>query len=316
MILSMLCWGSWANTFKLCPGYRFQLFYWDYVVGLVAGALLWGLTLGSAGATGRSFAADLAATDAAHIGFALVGGVLFNVANLLLVAAIEIAGLAVAFPVGIGLALIIGAVSSYILSPHGNPLMLFGGITLVVAAIVCDAIAYRLRESEHQATSRRGVVISLIAGLLMGTFYPFVSRAMTGAGAPGPYATSFYFAIGVLLCAIPINYLLMRKPLDAQRPVSMAGFAAAPARWHLWGIAGGAIWCTGAVFNFVASKAHVVGPAVSYSIGQGATMISAAWGVFVWREFSSASSRAKNYLFWMFVLFLLGLTLVALAPLF
>ena len=316
MILSMLCWGSWANTVKLCPGYRFQLFYWDYVVGLVAGVLLWGLTLGTAGATGRSFAADLAATDAAHIGFALVGGVLFNVANLLLVAAIEIAGLAVAFPVGIGLALSIGAVSSYMLSPHGNPVMLFGGITLVVAAIVCDATAYRLRESEHQATSRRGVVISLIAGLLMGTFYPFVSRAMTGAGAPGPYATSFYFGIGVLLCAIPFNYLLMRKPLDAQRPVSMAGFATVPPRWHLWGVAGGVIWCTGAVFNFVASKAHVVGPAVSYSIGQGATMISAAWGVFVWREFSSASSRAKNYLFWMFVLFLLGLTLVALAPLF
>jgi glucose uptake protein len=312
----MLCWGSWANTVKLCPGYRFQLFYWDYVVGLVAGASLWGLTLGTAGATGRSFAADLAAADAAHIGFALVGGVLFNVANLLLVAAIEIAGLAVAFPVGIGLALIIGAVSSYMLSPHGNPLMLFGGITLVVAAIVCDAIAYRLRESEHQATSRRGVVISLIAGLLMGTFYPFVSRAMTGAGAPGPYATSFYFVIGVLLCAIPFNYLLMRKPLDAQLTVSMAGFAAAPARWHLWGMVGGVIWCTGAVFNFVASRAHVVGPAVSYSIGQGATMISAAWGVFVWREFSSASSRAKNYLSWMFVLFLLGLTLVALAPLF
>jgi glucose uptake protein len=283
---------------------------------LVAGASLWGLTLGTAGATGRSFAADLAAADAAHIGFALVGGVLFNVANLLLVAAIEIAGLAVAFPVGIGLALIIGAVSSYMLSPHGNPLMLFGGITLVVAAIVCDAIAYRLRESEHQATSRRGVVISLIAGLLMGTFYPFVSRAMTGAGAPGPYATSFYFVIGVLLCAIPFNYLLMRKPLDAQLTVSMAGFAAAPARWHLWGMVGGVIWCTGAVFNFVASRAHVVGPAVSYSIGQGATMISAAWGVFVWREFSSASSRAKNYLSWMFVLFLLGLTLVALAPLF
>jgi glucose uptake protein len=139
---------------------------------------------------------------------------------------------------------------------------------------------------------------------------------MTGAGAPGPYATSFYFVIGVLLCAIPFNYLLMRKPLDAQRPVSMAGFATTPPRWHLWGIAGGAIWCTGAVFNFVASRAHVVGPAVSYSIGQGATMISAAWGVFVWRELSSASSRAKNYLFWMFVLFLLGLTLVALAPLF
>jgi glucose uptake protein len=227
--------------------------------------------------------------------------VIFNVANLLLVAAIEIAGLAVAFPVGIGLALVIGAGSSYILAPHGNPAMLFGGIALVVAAIVCDAIAYRLR---------------LIAGLLMGTFYPFVSRAMTGAGAPGPYATSFFFVIGVALCAIPFNYLLMRKPLDAQSPVSMAGFTKASARWHLWGILGGVIWCTGAVLNFVASRAHIVGPAVSYSIGQGATMVSAAWGVFIWREFSSASSRAKSYLFWMFVLFLVGLTLVALAPLF
>ena len=160
------------------------------------------------------------------------------------------------------------------------------------------------------------MVISLIAGLLMGTFYPFVSRAMIGTGAPGPYATSFFFVIGVALCAIPFNYILMRKPLDAQGPVSMVGFTAASARWHLWGILGGVIWCTGAVFNFVASRAQIVGPAVSYSIGQGATMISAAWGVFIWREFSSASSRAKSYLFWMFVLFLVGLTLVALAPLF
>ncbi len=316
MILTMLCWGSWANTVKLCPGYRFQLFYWDYVVGLIAGALLWGFTLGSAGETGKSFLADVAAAPASHIAFALLGGVIFNVANLLLVAAIEIAGLAVAFPVGIGLALVIGAGSSYILSPHGNPAMLFGGITLVVAAIVCDAIAYRLRESGHQTTSRRGVVISLIAGLLMGAFYPFVSRAMTGPHAPGPYATSLFFVLGVALCAIPANYLLMRKPLDSQSPVSMAGFTGAPARWHLWGILGGVIWCTGAVLNFVASRAQLVGPAVSYSIGQGATMVSAAWGVFIWREFSSASSRAKKYFSGCLSLFLVGLTLVALAPLF
>ena len=172
MILTMLCWGSWANTVKLCPGYRFQLFYWDYVIGLIAGALLWGFTLGMAGSTGPSFLPDVEAAKASHIIWALVGGVIFNVANLLLVAAIEIAGLAVAFPVGIGLALVIGAAGSYILAPHGNPAMLFGGIALVVAAIVCDSIAYRLREREHQATSRRGVVISLIAGLLMRTSIP------------------------------------------------------------------------------------------------------------------------------------------------
>jgi len=316
MLTSMVCWGTWANTVKLCPKYRFQLFYWDYVVGLLAGSLLWGVTLGSMGGTGTSFFADIAATGSKPIVWALLGGAVFNVANLLLVAAIDIAGLAVAFPVGIGVALIVGAVSSYILSPNGNPLMLFGGIALVVAAIVCDAAAYRLREREHQAMSRRGVIISLLSGVLMGSFYPFVSKAMSGADAPGPYATSLFFVIGVALCALPVNYLLMRRPLDGREPVALAGYRSARVSWHLWGVLGGLVWCTGAVLNFVASRVHIVGPAVSYSIGQGATMVSAAWGVFVWREFANAPQRAKRYLFWMFVLFLLGLTSVALAPLF
>jgi glucose uptake protein len=316
MFITMVCWGSWANTVKLCTGYRFQLFYWDYVVGLLLGALLWGFSLGSLGLAGRQFIGDIRATDGHHILLALIGGAVFNVANLLLVAAIDIAGLAVAFPVGIGLALVVGAVSSYILSPGGNPWMLFGGIALVVAAIICDAIAYRLREARHAALSRRGLVISLISGLLMGCFYPFVSRSMSGPGASGPYAASLFFVIGVALCAIPVNLLLMRHPLDAAEPAAMSGYIAAPAMWHLWGIVGGAIWCTGAVLNFVASRAHMVGPAVSYSIGQGATMISAFWGVFIWKEFSAAPRKAKKYLAWMFLLFLLGLSLVALAPLF
>jgi len=256
------------------------------------------------------------ASDTHHIGLAVIGGIIFNVANLLLVAAIEIAGLAVAFPVGIGLALVVGAVSSYVLAPAGNPLMLFGGIALVVTAIVLDAAAYRLREAERQSISVNGVVLSLVAGLLMGCFYPFVSRAMSGAGAPGPYATSFFFALGVGACALVANSILMRRPLDGKAPVSMSGYTRAPGIWHVWGILGGLIWCTGAVLNFIASRANVVGPAVSYSIGQGATMISAAWGVFIWHEFSTAPSRAKTLLAWMFAVFLCGLSAVALAPLF
>jgi glucose uptake protein len=312
----MLCWGSWANTLKLCPGYRFQLFYWDYVIGLIAGAIVWGSTFGSLGSTGKMFYVDIAQAGLRPILLAAASGAIFNIANLLLVAAIDIAGLAVAFPIGIGLALVIGAVSSYLILPKGNPILLFGGIALVVAAIVFDATAYRQREEDRPAMSRRGIVISLIAGVLMGCFYPFVSKAMTGGDALGPYAAVLFFAIGVAACSIPVNYLLMRMPLDGRVPASMTGYWKASLRWHLWGIVGGALWCTGAISNFVASQAHAVGPAVSYSIGQGATMISACWGVFVWREFSSASSRAKTYLFWMFVLFLVGLTLVALAPLF
>lgn len=315
MVLSMLCWGSWANTMKLSPGYRFQLFYWDYVGGLIVGALFWGFTLGSAGHAGYSFLPDLHHADAHHVWLAVAGGAIFNVANLLLVAAIDVAGLAVAFPVGIGIALVVGAAGSYIVAPAGNPLLLFGGILVVILAIVLDASAYRLRE-QKQSVSRRGVLLSLIAGILMGTFYPFVSGAMHGEGAPGPYATSLYFAVGVAVCSLVANTLLMRHPLDGKNPVSFSQYFQAPGRWHLFAVLGGVVWCTGAVLNFVAARAHIVGPAVSYSIGQGATMISAAWGVLVWREFADAPPRARALLAWMFVFFLSGLTAVALAPIF
>lgn len=316
MILTMLCWGSWANILKICPRYRFQLFYWDYALGLVAGALVWGMTGGSLGHSGQTFFADVASAPLEPIIYAVLGGVVFNVANLLLVAAIEVAGLAVAFPVGIGLALVIGAVSNYLISPAGNPLLLFGGVALVTVAIVADAAAYRQRERTATAASVRGIVLSLIAGTLMGTFYPLVARAMHSTHAPGAYSIALFFTLGALACTVPANLFFMRHPLDGKPPVSGAGYWSAPWTWHLAGLVGGGIWCSGAVSNFLASGAHLVGPAVSYSIGQGATMISACWGVFVWREFAGAPRTAKLLLVPMFVFFLAGLIAVALAPLY
>ena len=319
MILTMLCWGSWANTLKLCPGYRFQLFYWDYAIGLAAGTIFWGLTAGSHGHAGTPFLSDIAQASTASIIFAFLGGVIFNIANLLLVAAIDVAGLAVAFPVGIGLALIVGAVSSYLVRPVGNPLLLFGGVALVTVAILFDAAAYRRREAKAKAATTRGIVLSLVAGVLMGTFYPLVAASLRGApGVPpvGPYAVALHFAFGVLLSTIPANLLLMAKPLDGKPPVKGSGYWPAPLRWHFAGLLGGAIWATGAIANFVASGAHLVGPAVSYSIGQGATMVSACWGVFVWHEFAGAPNAARRYLLYMFIFFALGLVAVALAPLY
>jgi glucose uptake protein len=318
-ILTMICWGSWANTLKLCPGYRFQLFYWDYVMGMAVGAIFWGLTAGSMGHAGTPFLADLKQTATGPILYAVAGGAIFNVANLLLVAAIDVAGLAVAFPVGIGLALVIGAISNYVIKPVGNPLLLFSGVALVVVAIVLDAAAFRKREATAKATTARGIFISLACGVLMGCFYPFVARALNGeqgVAAPGPYAVTMFFMIGVLISAVPANWLLMKKPLDGKEPVDGAGYWRAPFRWHMAGALGGAIWCTGGVANFLASGAHLVGPAVSYSIGQGATMVSACWGVFVWREFAGCPRAATTLLALMFLCFLAGLGAVALAPLF
>jgi glucose uptake protein len=319
MITSMLCWGSWANTLKLTPGYRFQLFYWDYALGVAFAAVVLGLTAGSHGASGAAFLSDMVMSPERSMLLAACGGAVFNVANLLLVAAIDVAGLAVAFPVGIGLALVVGSVWSYLVNPKANVILLFGGVALVVVAILLDAAAYRKRESSAKATTTRGIVLSLVAGLLMGSFYPLVARAMNGTElhpGPGPYATAMFFAVGVLLSTVPANWLLMKKPLDGKPPVKGSGYWEALSRWHFAGLLGGAIWCCGAVTNFVASGAHQVGPAVSYAIGQGATMISACWGVFVWKEFAGAPRVAKTLLGLMFVFFALGLTAVALAPLY
>jgi glucose uptake protein len=314
MVTSMLCWGSWANTMKLTPGYSFQLFYWDYVIGVVAGTVAWGLTLGSMGGGGQAFIQDIRSASPTHIVFALAGGAVFNLANLLLVAAIEVAGLAVAFPLGIGIALVLGVLLNYVLQPQGNTLLLFGGVLLVVLAIVLDAMAYRRREKEHLAISRRGIQISIACGILMGTFYPLVTKAVTGPGSLEPYGVAFVFALGTALCAIPVNYLFMRRPLTGTAPVSMANYAAAPKSFHLWGIVGGFIWSTGAVFNFVASHAQIVGPAISYAIGQGATMVSAIGGVFVWREFADAPESSRRLIPLMFLFFVGGLAAIAMAP--
>jgi glucose uptake protein len=317
-ILTMLCWGSWANTLKLCPGFRFQLFYWDYAIGMAVGALFWGITAGSMGHAGLPFLDDLRQTPLVPMLYAMIGGAIFNVANLLLVAAIDVAGMAVAFPVGIGLALVIGAISNYVIKPVGNPLLLFGGVALVVVAIVFDAAAYKKREASAKATTIRGIVISLACGVLMGCFYPFVAKALNGepgSRAPGPYAITMFFTIGLLISTIPANWLLMKKPLDGKESVAGADYWKAPVGWHLAGTLGGAIWCTGGIANFLASGTHLVGPAVSYSIGQGATMVSACWGVFVWREFSGAPRAATLLLVLMFLFFLLGLGMIAIAPL-
>jgi glucose uptake protein len=316
MLLSMLCWGSWANTLKMCPRYRFQLYYWDYAIGMAIAVVLLGLTAGSLGHAGLPLLSDVARTPLSPILFAVVGGIIFNIANLLIVAAIEVAGLAVAFPVGIGLALVVGAVLNYLVHPAANPLLLFGGVALVAVAIVLDAAAYRKRDSTAKAATTRGIVLSLVGGVLMGCFYPFVAHALNSPSASGPYAISLFFTLGLLISTVPANLLLMARPLDGKPPVSGFGYGQAPFGWHVAGILGGAIWCVGGTANFVASGAHLVGPAVSYTIGQGATMISACWGVFVWHEFAGAPRAAKLLLLFMFIFFLLGLGAVALAPLY
>ncbi|HMQ90626.1 MAG TPA: multidrug DMT transporter permease [Flavilitoribacter sp.] len=312
-VVTMLCWGSWANTQKLASkSWGFPLFYWDYTLGVILLSLIFGLTLGSSGASGEPFLANLSHASGDAVGLALIGGAVFNIANLLLVAAIEIAGMAIAFPIGIGIALALGVLVNYLGAPVGNPLLLFMGVALVAAAIVLDALAYR-RISTGAATTK-GIVISLAAGVLMGFFYRFVAASMSEDFAnpvPGlltPYTAVFVFSIGVFASNFVFNSFFMYRPVSGTRVTYRDYFKLGTLRLHVIGILGGVIWCIGMLLNMIASGK--AGFAISYGLGQGATMIAAIWGVFVWREFKQAPKGTNTLIVLMFLSFIAGLGLI------
>jgi glucose uptake protein len=315
-LVTMLCWGSWANTLKLASKeWPFPLYYWDYALGLVLTSLVLGLTIGSTGGEGRAFLADLRQASPGALGSAFVGGVVFNIANLLIVAAIDVAGLAVAFPVAIGLALVIGVVDNYRVAPVGDPTLLFGGTALVVAAILVDARAYAKLPSARGA-STKGLVLSVLSGLLMGFFYGFVAKSMVTdfrspqAGQLTPFSAMLVFTVGVLLSNFLWNTFFMYRPVSGAPTTYGEYFTRGSARLHLVGLLGGFIWCFGMTMSLIASEQ--AGFAISYGLGQGATMVAAAWGVFVWKEFAGAPRETGRLIAAMFVLFIAGLgTIIA-----
>ena len=321
LILSMICWGSWANALKLTGArWRFELFYFDYSFGVLLASTVAAFTFGMVGGD-MNFEDRLLVAGHLKEAYALLGGVVFNLANMLLVAAIDIAGLAVAFPVGIGLALVIGVVWNYLLDPRGNPAFLFSGLVLVVAAIVVDARAHFARDAAKGASKRiwragRGVAISIVSGVLMGTFYPLVEKGMAGDLGLGPYSAALLFSIGVFLSTFVFNFFFMNVPIRGDRVRFKNYFLGRP-RWHFLGIAGGVVWAAGAISNFVAASAPPevnVGPAISLAIGQCATLVSVLWGLLLWKEFSGTGRGVRALIAAMLVLFASGLALLSLAP--
>lgn len=342
-LITMLCWGSWGNTQKLAgKTWRYELYYWDYVFGVVLGGLLFALTLGSNGELGRSFSADLAQADFGSLLSAFLGGVVFNAGNILLVAAIAIAGLSVAFPIGIGLALVLGVLINFVTAAdRGNPFFLFLGVGLVVVAIILNAIAYKLlptdQSKEEQTDGKvksgnnigKGITLAVCCGILMSLFYFFVARSIAGVELEGktvsltatalktggviesgkmtPYTANVVFTLGVLVSSFIFVTIFMRRPVSGD-PVAPSAYFKGSFRDHLWGLVGGLIWAVGMTLNVLA--AGVASPAISYGLGQGATMVAAIWGVFVWKEFKNGTPTTTKLIYMMFLSFFVGLGLI------
>ncbi|SDM29702.1 GRP family sugar transporter [Siphonobacter aquaeclarae] len=318
-LVTMLCWGSWANTQKLAStSWRFELFYWDYVWGILLFSLLLAFTAGSNGTEGRSFTDDLAQATRPNLLSAFWGGIVFNVANIVLVAAIAIAGMSVAFPVGIGIALVLGVIVNYLDRPEGQPGLLFGGVALVSMAIWLNARAYRSLAGRTGGVSARGLLLSVVAGVAMGFFYKYVAAAMATdfahpeAGKLTPYTALVLFALGIAASNMLINTYLIYKPVTGA-PSSYAAYFRGSGRDHLMGIFGGMIWTLGMALSILASDK--AGPAISYGLGQGATIVAAIWGIYIWKEFREAPPSTGRLLKVMLLLYAVGLGLLIAARL-
>lgn len=318
-VITMLCWGSWGNTQKLASkNWRFELFYWDYVLGILIFSLVSAFTLGSIGEQGRSFIADLQQAEWNNIRSALMGGIVFNAGNILLSAAIAIAGMSVAFPVGVGIALVLGVIINYLNAPIGNPILLFVGVALVTVAILVNAWAYKLKSADTaDKANTKGIVLALLAGVLMAFFYRFIAASMDlesfispEIGKMTPYTAVFIFSVGILLSNLIFNTILIKKPFVGE-PTSYAIYFKGRFKTHLTGILGGVIWGLGNSLNLIA--AGKAGPAISYGLGQGATLVAALWGVFIWKEFKNSPVNVNGKLAMMFILFIVGLVFIIIA---
>lgn len=316
--ITMLCWGSWGNTQKLAgKTWRYELFYWDYVIGVLLLSLIFAFTLGSFGEGGRSFLADLRQADAGNIGSAFLGGIIFNASNILLSAAIAIAGMSVAFPVGVGLALVLGVIINYLGSQKGDPLFLFLGVGLITLAIILNALAYRKASAGNMKVTTKGIMIAIISGVLMSMFYRFVAASMDldnfvspAQGKMTPYTATVIFALGVFISNFLFNSILMKKPISGE-PTGYKAWFSGKFPIHLVGVLGGIIWGIGNSLNLIA--AGKAGAAISYGLGQGATLVAALWGVFIWKEFKNAPKSTNRMLALMFLLFVAGIILIIIA---
>ena len=316
-LITMLCWGSWGNTQKLAAKtWRYELFYWDYVIGIVLLSLIVGFTLGSIGDQGRSFTDDIVQVSSNNFWSAFAGGIIFNAANILLSASISLAGMSVAFPVGVGLALVLGVFINYFGAPKGDPVILFMGVTLIVIAIILNGLASGKVSSgtEENKAKKKGVFIAICAGILMSFFYRFVASTMDlnnlenpMQGMLTPYGAFFIFSLGILGSNFIFNTIVMKKPFIGE-PVSYSQYFKGNLSTHSVGVLGGIIWGVGTVLSYIA--AGKAGPAISYALGQGAPMIAALWGVFIWKEFKGASKPVNLLLTLMFILFIAGLAMI------
>jgi glucose uptake protein len=332
LILSLLCWGLWATTFKLAGKWRYELYYFDFAIGMGIAALIAALTFGSMGWDGFSFLDDLRNAGKRQDLFAFLGGGVFNLGNVLMLASISLSGLSVGLPIGLGVALITGVIWNWVTHPGGNLVFLAAGCVAVAAGVILNAVGFRAYATavrRQQASTQTGkskapkkdrgtkaVILGMAAGLLLGSFAPLLDLAKDTENGLGPYSIAVLISLGVIATTFVYSLFLMNLPVQGQ-PVDISEYFKGTARHHALGLAGGLLFAIGLVASLVANKAEGLAQAgifLSYAMEHGAPVVGAICGIFAFKEFADGDSKFKSFLFLTLFLLITGITLVGLAP--
>lgn len=324
-IYCCICWGSWSNTQKIVVNKKWtaELYYWDFSLGHFLIGVLGALTLGSLGSDGLTFIENLSQIDASSVLFAMLGGIVWNMANVFLSSAIAVAGMSVAFPIGGGIGWIGGIMFNFILiliageEYSGDVLLLWSGVAVIVVAMYLNAKSYGLQTEEKKGNSTKGILLSVASGIGFMFFYGLVARAISpeyitgGMGNMTPYTAVFFFGLGAFLSTPILNSIAMKHPSLGGKPKKMSDYFSGSWKTHMVGMAGGLIWMSGMVVSFMGSNA--ANPAISYALSNASPVIAIIWGYYIWKEFNKSPHLSVIYIKTSFILFIIGLICISLS---
>jgi len=327
--LAMLCLGSWLNTMKLGGKWRFELYYVDFSIGLMLVVALLALTLGETG-NGLSFRDNLLVTGRRQLAFAAAAGGVFNLGNLLMVAAASLAGIAVAATIAVGAGLIVGVVLALVFGTDSSLALMVAGAVVMLSAILIDIRGFtflaKVMDSEiarnwkhkHRRPPKTGlksVWLSLAAGVFLGCSYPLAGLSTETELGLRPYAVAFLFGVGVI-CSTPVLVLLfMNVPVEG-RPLPITAYLKAGIMQHLYGLAGGAIFATGVVSFLLATvvqSGESLIDGAGYLIIEASILVAALWGLLYWKEFKAVPSPGKQLMFASLAVIAVAMALIAFA---
>jgi len=334
-IVSLLCLGSWANSLKLAGKWRFEYFYYDFVFGILLCAGVAALALGSGRPQELTFQDNLLLTSKRDMAWALGSGVVLNLGMLLLLASMTIAGMSVAFPLTLGVALVIGAIWDFANATQANTPLTFIGVALLAGAVVVSVVTYmrllRVRREVAQKAltpdprikSKRQksagatlvIILSVVGGIALSTFPKLLDEATSGDNALAPYSAVMLLSVAALLSS-PFFVLFFTTFPVVSATGMPPGYLAGSGKQHLMGLAGGIVWGTGMLTGLMTTGApRILQPStlIQYVLSNGALVVAAAWGLLAWRELRGGGDRVRMLATGMMVLFLAGLGLVAFA---